>query len=170
MCGELRGADEATRPVHGPSCATCVVHPPVILNPTMPPRPTRRLETVDAAVERETLAQARAFAEAALVGERTARLAAEQELALLAAAAEVRRGCRSIPVDECLQLNSAVCCSLQTQCCRHLAAGGAAAVGGALCRGAGAAAGSSLSSAGAGAQGGWAAGGAGGGAQPAGGG
>ncbi|PRW59464.1 trafficking particle complex subunit 2-like [Chlorella sorokiniana] len=47
-----------------------------------------RLETVDAAVEREALAQACAFAEAALEGERTARLAAEQELALLAAAAE----------------------------------------------------------------------------------
>lgn len=51
--------------------------------------PHRRLETVDAAVEREALAQACAFAEAALEGERTARLAAEQELGLLAAAAEV---------------------------------------------------------------------------------
>lgn len=49
-----------------------------------------RLESELAAVEREQLAQAAAFAEAGLAAERDARLAAEQELALLAAEMEVR--------------------------------------------------------------------------------
>ena len=41
-------------------------------------------------MEREALAQGRAFAEAAIQGEHAARLAAEQELALVVAEAEVR--------------------------------------------------------------------------------
>ena len=48
-----------------------------------------RLESELAAVEREALVQAAAFAEASLAAERTARLAAEQELQLLATEAEV---------------------------------------------------------------------------------
>jgi hypothetical protein len=48
-----------------------------------------RLESELAAVEREALVQARTFAEAGLAAERTARLAAEQELGLLAEEMEV---------------------------------------------------------------------------------
>ncbi len=82
-----------------------------LLAPCVPPR---RLETVDAVVECEALAQAHAFAEAALEGERTTRLAAEQELALLAAAAEVRSwwfGGRCISPQTSLQLSPLTQCA-----------------------------------------------------------
>lgn len=48
-----------------------------------------RMETELAAVEREALVQARAFAEAGLAAERTVRLAAEQELQMLVEEMEV---------------------------------------------------------------------------------
>lgn len=78
------------------SRATIIYEPPTqssscyVLPPVLAPYPAPRVESELAAVEREALVQARAFAEAGLAAERNARLAAEQELRTLAADAEVR--------------------------------------------------------------------------------
>ena len=76
----------APRPVTIHIQSTSAGPPP---SPPLLPFCLCRLESELAAVEREALVQARTFAEAGLAAERTARLAAEQELGLLAEEMEV---------------------------------------------------------------------------------